>query len=183
MKGFSHIVLESTVDLAAKAMPPEEDPRVDECVKTIRRYLDLGESSPNSEYKQELRPVVSAAWPLHRVFYRKGPVTRPEGLGSGIVRTFGKRARCGARLALTTGEALACIRNWATIHPNPSTGELSSRIRRLEDLPRAAWPSPQDPPSIPKQCAKNLSCGAAYRYPQDRQASALPKSNRAKSNK
>ncbi len=62
MKGFSQLVLESTVDLAAKAMPADEDPRVDECVKTIRRYLDLGESSPDSEYeyKQELRPVVSA---------------------------------------------------------------------------------------------------------------------------
>ncbi|PYS19082.1 MAG: hypothetical protein DMG17_03810 [Acidobacteria bacterium] len=85
MKGFSHFVLESTVDLAAKAMPPEEDPRVDECVKTIRRYLDLGESWPSSEYKQELRPVVSALSDIalqHRQFLiaaRLGEIARQLG--------------------------------------------------------------------------------------------------------
>ena len=41
MKDFSHFVLESTLELAVKAMP--HDVRVGKCVEAIRRCLD---SSP-----------------------------------------------------------------------------------------------------------------------------------------
>ena len=58
MKEFSHFVLEYTLELAINAMPPEENPRVANCIQVIRRYLDsnLAEAS---DYDRELRqPVI-----------------------------------------------------------------------------------------------------------------------------
>ena len=61
MRGFSHFVLESTVELAAEAMPPQEDPRVGECLEVIRRYLESStESLLNSEDEKQIQPVVAA---------------------------------------------------------------------------------------------------------------------------
>jgi hypothetical protein len=61
MKGFSDFVLESTVELAAEAMPPQEDPRVGECLDVIRRYLESDtESLPNFEDQKKIQPVVIA---------------------------------------------------------------------------------------------------------------------------
>ena len=61
MKSFSHFVLESTVELAAEAMPPQEDPRVGECLDVIRRYLESDtESLPNFEDEKKIQPVVTA---------------------------------------------------------------------------------------------------------------------------
>src|SRR5438105_2716447 len=56
MKGFSHFVLEYTLELATEAMPPDENPRVAESVKTIRRYLDLSAAQwPTGDYEKEIR--------------------------------------------------------------------------------------------------------------------------------
>src|SRR5439155_16690009 len=54
MKGFSLFVLESTLELAARAMP--HDGRVGACVEAIRRCLD---SSPDPEHDNELRSDVT----------------------------------------------------------------------------------------------------------------------------
>ena len=54
MKDFSHFVLESTLDLAVKAMP--HDVRAGKCVEAIRRCLD---SSPDPEHDDELRSAVT----------------------------------------------------------------------------------------------------------------------------
>ena len=54
MKDFSHFVLESTLELAVKAMP--HDVRVGKCVEAIRRCLD---SSPDPEHDDELRSAVT----------------------------------------------------------------------------------------------------------------------------
>jgi hypothetical protein len=59
MRGFSRIVLESTLELAVEAMPPDRDARVTECVEVIHRYLDRAEpSSPDDE--EQIRSVVAA---------------------------------------------------------------------------------------------------------------------------
>jgi hypothetical protein len=60
MKGFSHFVLEYTLELATDAMPPEENPRVASCIQVIRQYLDLSLAQwPDADYDKELRqPVI-----------------------------------------------------------------------------------------------------------------------------
>ena len=55
MRDFSHFVLESTLELAVKAMP--HDVRVGKCVEAIRRCLY---SSPDPEHDNELRSAVTA---------------------------------------------------------------------------------------------------------------------------
>jgi hypothetical protein len=56
MDRFSIVILERTVELATEAMPPDQDPRVAECVRTILEYIE----SPNSGYDKELHHAVNA---------------------------------------------------------------------------------------------------------------------------
>jgi hypothetical protein len=60
MTGFSHFVLEYTLELAIHAMPPEENPRVANCIQVIRRYLDssLGEALEYGYDKELRQPVI-----------------------------------------------------------------------------------------------------------------------------
>ena len=59
MKDFSHFVLESTLELAVKAMP--HDVRVGECVEAIRRFLKICDEGRYAncadQYKSNRRPV------------------------------------------------------------------------------------------------------------------------------
>ena len=58
MDRFSIVVLGSTLELATDAMPRDHHPRVADCVKIIREYID----SPHSHDENELgRAVIELA--------------------------------------------------------------------------------------------------------------------------
>ena len=54
MDDFALIVLERTLELATERMPPNEKPRVAECVDVIRRYMKLIITEPDSESERSL---------------------------------------------------------------------------------------------------------------------------------
>jgi len=62
MDRFSLVVLGSTLELATDAMPSDNHPRVADCAKIIREYIDL----PHSHDENELRQAVTELADLAR---------------------------------------------------------------------------------------------------------------------
>jgi hypothetical protein len=60
VSGFSRIVLEHTIRLAAEAIPDQRDDRVSSCIDTIRQYLSCmnDEESSAGHYYSDLQTVL-----------------------------------------------------------------------------------------------------------------------------
>ncbi len=60
MYGFSRIVLDHALKLTEETIPPEQDPRVPECIAVVRRYVDwIAEEESPANYYSELRASVA----------------------------------------------------------------------------------------------------------------------------
>jgi hypothetical protein len=86
MDRFSIVILERTVELATEAMPPDQDPRVAECVSVIRQYIE----SPNSDYDKKLHYAVTALLGIARENCQFLIAARLSPIASQLGETFGK---------------------------------------------------------------------------------------------